>query len=65
MALRRINEKLITNLQRFMGEASIWAGLHHPRILEFYGICDYGGLTLFMVCTVTSMYYSKAVIPFP
>ncbi|KAF8507475.1 kinase-like protein, partial [Hysterangium stoloniferum] len=33
----------------FMAEARIWAELDHPRILKFYGICEYGTLSLFMV----------------
>ncbi|KIJ54455.1 hypothetical protein M422DRAFT_24402, partial [Sphaerobolus stellatus SS14] len=35
--------------RRFLKEAGIWATLYHHRILEFYGICDYGTLPLFMV----------------
>ncbi|KAF8504106.1 kinase-like domain-containing protein [Gautieria morchelliformis] len=35
--------------RRFLSEARIWAELEHPRILEFYGICEYGTLSLFMV----------------
>ncbi|KAF8532245.1 hypothetical protein JB92DRAFT_2802868, partial [Gautieria morchelliformis] len=37
------------NLQRFLSEAWLWAEFDHPRILKFYGVCEYGTLAYFMV----------------
>ena len=33
----------------------MWAELDHPRILKFYGICEYGTMSLFMVCIFASV----------
>ncbi|KAF8486691.1 kinase-like domain-containing protein, partial [Gautieria morchelliformis] len=34
---------------RFLSEAWLWAEFDHPRILKFYGVCEYGNLAYFMV----------------
>ncbi|KAF8586717.1 kinase-like protein [Ramaria rubella] len=53
--------------RRFLSEARIWADLKHPRILEFYGICEYGTMSLFMVSPFLSngniMHYLSNVAP--
>lgn len=35
----------------FLSEMQIWGNLHHPKILEFYGVCEHepGTLSLYMV----------------
>lgn len=30
----------VLTIQRFLSEVQIWGNLHHPRILEFCGICE-------------------------
>ncbi|KAF8577558.1 kinase-like protein [Ramaria rubella] len=35
--------------RRFLSEAGLWADFQHPRILQFYGVCQHGDRAFFMV----------------